>query len=290
MSRASSTRAADCGRLERAGGAAYSARAVIRIVATAALSLTLATSVAIAGYALLVTWNQGSTPTAEASALASPPDWPAPPAALPSPKTARPTAAALQTAPAIAAERPAVLATLSVAGVTGTAVAAVIDATSGTVHGWQSFDAEAAPASIEFASLPAGEHWLLAARQLAGARFTYLARTRVRVERAAAAPIPAALEVAMHRVRIELSWPEGRIPTDFVPVPMLRRIDDTEWRYRPPTGASSIPDDAAGGIELVLASGHYTVSLAGAEMRATGEAREFRVPDELGFTLPCRLP
>jgi hypothetical protein len=150
------------------------------------------------------------------------------------------------------------------------AVVGILDATSGAHLACQPLSAQKLPLTVRFPNIPDGEHWVALARNDAELRFAYLDRARLKRRPRAGGHRTALLRGQVHDLSVELLKEDSNSICTCVAV-LLRRPDDSDWRYREPEGREDstwlLLTDDAGKIQLrQLGAGRYLLRIEGFEL------------------------
>lgn len=112
----------------------------------------------------------------------------------------------------------------------------VLDGESFAELWWADLADRELPTSLPLPGLPAGDHWLVTARDRSAAKFSYASRTRL-AHRDDAGPDAEAVVVdaSVHGFTLELQWPDLESPAPPFAHVSLVRSEDPSWCYRAPT-------------------------------------------------------
>ena len=265
----------------------------IRTLTTAVLMLALAVLALTAGYAVLHIWNRASVPTAtRVSELPAPEranaigvDLPLETVRLAAPASAstnalpRPTGAAALTLRRTGASPPAL-------GI------GIVDGKSGALLGWHELEQDES-GLLALTAVPSGNHWAVLASDRATARFSYLARTPIKLaaenQQVAGSCV---LDGTLYDTTVELSWPAAADRAPPIVVASLGRADDPLWSYRGHDKATmTLLETTPTGAKVVfhLGTGRYTLQFDGAEIAPEQQALlAFEVPGTQQISLRCR--
>lgn len=247
-----------------------------------------------AGYSAIVTASRAGIPTAVDPQLTEPTSPPRVEGLGPLLPSGRWTSAALT---GTREQRRTGTAAVDVEGPqVGTGGLAVLDGDSQAVLAWVELGDRPLPARLELPGIPSGEHWLVAARSVASARFSYVCRVALVMENAGDRVRGAvSIDVTRHRLTLDLEWPELTTSAPPLVSVVLRRDGDPAWRYLPPTSQHEDPERPHDGHRLFdlpgLGAGTYQLSLDGATP-VLDDAPELRVtlPRAEPLKIRCQNP
>jgi len=244
-------------------------------------------------YSTVVSANRPPVPTAVAPELAEPP----PPPRIEGLRPLEPPGRWIEAAMTQrGGPRPLGVASVEVTGGPRAGGLAVLDGESLAQLAWVDLSAGEPLERLDLPGIPIGDHWLVAARSAATARFSYVSRTRLAME-AEGGEVhgSASIDVTRHRFLLDLCWPDLEGPAPPLAGISLRRVDDPAWRYRPPSSLRDDPDRADDGhrvFELTgLGAGAYEVTVEGA-VPVPADAPRLRVtlPGPAAIEIRCENP
>ena len=163
---------------------------------------------------------------------------------------------------------------------------ALFDGESRALLAWRELTPDDLGAGVELGGIPQGRHWLVLASDRDAASFSYVSRQAIEVGPEGA---EARLEAEWHHVVVHFVWPGLDQPTPPIVRPVVSRVGDPDWRYRPRTRSSLVYDESIRVVLRGLGAGTYRLQLEGAEVFEEDRgALEFAVPETESIRLRLR--